>query len=117
MLEKRGITTATASDGREGVDEILNNDFDLVLMDMQMPVLDGIAATRELRERGVDIPIIALTANAMRVDRQQCLDAGCNGYVTKPIRAQRLLEAMRDACRKTSAFDKDDSGKHLKLFG
>lgn len=117
MLEKRGITTTTASDGREGVDEILNNDFDLVLMDMQMPVLDGIAATRELRERGVDIPIIALTANAMRVDRQQCLDAGCNGYVTKPIQAQRLLEAMQDVCKKTPAFDKDDSGKHLKLFG
>lgn len=117
MLEKRGITTATASDGREGVDEILNNDFDLVLMDMQMPVLDGIAATRELRERGVDIPIIALTANAMRVDRQQCLDAGCNGYVTKPIQAQRLLEAMQDVCKKTPASEKDDSGKHLKLFG
>ncbi len=117
MLEKRGIKTSTAADGREGVNAILNGDCDLVLMDMQMPVLDGIAATRELRECGVDIPIVALTANAMRVDRQQCLEAGCNGYLTKPIQSRQLLETINEvygqSCKRTSA----SSEKHLKLFG
>jgi len=117
MLEKRGIKTSTAADGREGVNAILNGDCDLVLMDMQMPVLDGIAATRELRECGVDIPIVALTANAMRVDRQQCLEAGCNGYLTKPIQSRQLLETINEvygqSCKPTST----SSEKHLKLFG
>jgi two-component system, sensor histidine kinase len=117
MLEKRGIKTSTAADGREGVNAILNGDCDLVLMDMQMPVLDGIAATRELRECGVDIPIVALTANAMRVDRQQCLEAGCNGYLTKPIQSRQLLETINEVygqpCKPTST----SSEKHLKLFG
>lgn len=117
MLENRGIKTSTAADGREGVSAILNGDCDLVLMDMQMPILDGIAATRELRECGVDIPIVALTANAMRVDRQQCLEAGCNGYLTKPIQSRHLLETINEvygqSCKPTST----PSEKHLKLFG
>lgn len=96
MLEKRGIQTAVACNGREGIDAIATGNFDFVLMDMQMPVLDGIAATRELRENDVHIPIIALTANAMRVDRQQCLDAGCNGYLAKPIQARQLLKAISE---------------------
>lgn len=114
MLEKRGIKTSTAADGREGVNAILNGDCDLVLMDMQMPVLDGIAATRELRECGVDIPIVALTANAMRVDRQQCLEAGCNGYLTKPIQSRQLLETISDVYGQSVT---DSSEEHLKLFG
>lgn len=117
MLEKHGIETATAADGREGVDAILENNFDLVLMDMQMPVLDGIAATRELRERGVETPILALTANAMRVDRQQCLDAGCDGYLTKPFQTRQLLETMQDVFETARPASDPDSAKHLKLFG
>ena len=117
MLEKRGIKTSTAADGREGVTAILNGECDLVLMDMQMPVQDGIAATRELRECGVDIPIIALTANAMRVDRQQCLDAGCNGYLTKPIQSQQLLETISEVYGQSCKPTPVPSEKHLKLFG
>ena len=97
LLEKHGIETAVAIDGRQGVDAVIAGSFDLVLMDMQLPVLDGYAATRELRSRNIDVPIIALTANAMRFDRQQCLEAGCNGYLTKPLQSWQLLKAMRDA--------------------
>ena len=97
LLEKHGIATAVAIDGRQGVDAVIAGSFDLVLMDMQLPVLDGYAATRELRSRNIDVPIIALTANAMRFDRQQCLEAGCNGYLTKPLQSWQLLKAMRDA--------------------
>ncbi|MFT5322848.1 MAG: signal transduction histidine kinase/ActR/RegA family two-component response regulator [Planctomycetaceae bacterium] len=116
-LEKHGVETAAAADGREGVDAILKGDFDLVLMDMQMPILDGIAATRDLRDRGVDIPIVALTANAMRVDRQHCLDAGCDGYLTKPFQTRQLLETMRDVFGAARSAVEEDSAKHLKLFG
>ena len=117
MLEKRGIETSVAVDGQEGFDAILTGDFDLVLMDMQMPVLDGIAATRELRGRGVETPIVALTANAMRVDRQQCLAAGCNGYVTKPILGRELFTVMSDVYEEASRTSSEDSVKTLKLFG
>ncbi len=117
MLEKRGIETSLAVNGQEGLTAALNGDFELVLMDMQMPVLDGIAVTRELRSRGVETPIIALTANAMRVSCQQCLAAGCNGYVTKPILGRELFAVMSDVCAEASRTKSDDSVKTLRLFG
>lgn len=100
FLEGAGATISTATNGREAIEAIyaaesLQEPFDIVVMDMQMPVLDGYATTSELRARGFDRPIVAMTANAMAGDDQRCLDAGCDDYQSKPIRAVELIRKVR----------------------
>jgi two-component system, sensor histidine kinase and response regulator len=97
VLEQAGATVATAENGRAGIEAVGQEQFDLILMDMQMPVLDGYSATRELRHQGCETPILALTAHAMASDEQKCREAGCTGYLTKPIDPRRLLDAVADA--------------------
>lgn len=94
VLEETGLVVETAENGRVGADMALLMPFDLILMDMQMPVMDGYAATRYLRDLDVKIPIFALTAHAMKGFEQACLDAGCTGFLTKPIDIDLLLETV-----------------------
>lgn len=97
MVEKSGGKVLTASNGQEALELLASDDssrVDLVLMDMQMPVLDGYQAVRLLRQRGFTKPIIALTANAMVEDREKCLAAGCSDYTTKPLDHHNLIELI-----------------------
>jgi signal transduction histidine kinase/ActR/RegA family two-component response regulator len=100
ILEKAGAEVTVVENGRLAVDTALaardrGTPFQVVLMDMQMPVMDGYAATRLLREQGYDGPIIALTAHAMASDRDKCISAGCDDYATKPINRAKLVELIR----------------------
>jgi len=92
LLCKLGLSTTIAENGETAIQSALNGDFDLVFMDMQMPVLGGIEATKRLREKGYDTPIVALTANAQQKDRDECLAAGCNDYLVKPINFDLLYK-------------------------
>ncbi len=99
MLRKAGVTVTTAEDGRQAVDRAWSawqeqGGFDLVLMDMQMPVMDGYAATRELRRLGYTGRIVALTANAMTGDRERCIEAGCDDFLSKPVDRTRLADEL-----------------------
>jgi PAS domain S-box-containing protein len=96
LLHGLGIRTAVAIDGRQGVDQVLAQGFDLVLMDIQMPVMDGLVATRLIRcdARFRDLPIIAMTAHAMRGDRERSLDAGMNDHLIKPINPGTLSAVL-----------------------
>jgi CheY-like chemotaxis protein len=99
-LEKQGHTVVMAANGREALEALEASRFDLVLMDVQMPEMDGLEATTLLRRReegsGRRIPIIALTASAMKGDRERCLEAGMDGYVSKPLQPDELLQVMRE---------------------
>ena len=94
-LRRAGAEVALAANGQLALDIAGSaaHPFDLILMDMQMPVMDGYMATAALRERGVRTPIVALTAHAMEGERQRCLDAGCDGYLSKPITRDDLIAA------------------------
>lgn len=94
LLEREGADVVVVADGKQALDAFtatVDRPFDLVLMDMHMPEVDGYRATELLRERGASLPIVALTANAMSDDRQRCLRSGCSDYLSKPIDRQQLV--------------------------
>ncbi|QEG21267.1 ATP-binding protein [Mariniblastus fucicola] len=95
VLSDCGAHITLAENGQEAVDHALGDEeFDIILMDMQMPVLDGYSATQRLRSEGYEGPIYALTANSMKGDREKCMAAGCSDYLTKPIDLNGLVKAM-----------------------
>jgi len=95
-LQRKGYEITAAVDGRQGVEMAVAGGYDLILMDMSLPELDGWEATRQLRtaRETKDVPIIALTAHAMAGDREKALEAGCDDYDTKPIELPRLLDKI-----------------------
>jgi CheY-like chemotaxis protein len=99
MLNVYGLNTGTATNGREAIQMLSTRPFDLVLMDIQMPVMDGYEATARIRDphsnvRAHDVPIIAMTANAMKGDREKCLQAGMEDYISKPIDPNELRSLL-----------------------
>lgn len=96
ILERAGCDVEEAENGQIGFDKAMESEFDIVLMDMQMPILDGYQATRNLRAKGYQRSIIALTANAMKGDQQKCSDAGCDGFLPKPVDMDQLLSTIQD---------------------
>jgi CheY-like chemotaxis protein len=94
LLRREGCTVELAGSGEEALLALTRGRYDLVLMDMRMPGLDGPAATRALRSRGDETPVVAITANAFEEDRRECLEAGMNGYLTKPVDPAALRAAL-----------------------
>lgn len=101
LLSKLQLEVDIAVNGLEAVEKATDNNYDLILMDCQMPEMDGYEATRVLRERGVQTPIIALTANALEGDREKCLACGMNDYLSKPIQADKLRATLAHWLRST----------------
>jgi signal transduction histidine kinase/ActR/RegA family two-component response regulator len=93
-LMRTGLTVDIADNGQIALDMADRVKYDLIVMDVQMPVMGGLEATKELRQKGINIPIICITANAMREDKQRCLEAGADKYFTKPIDLRRLYSAL-----------------------
>ena len=106
LLQDRGHEVTVANNGQEALDAHARASFDVVLMDVQMPAMDGFEATALIRQKerasGAHIPIIAMTAHAMKGDRERCLDAGMDGYIAKPIRAHQLYEAVEQMAARAS---------------
>jgi CheY-like chemotaxis protein len=111
MLRHAGATVTLASNGSEALEKVVAASYgqrasdprpiDLVLMDMQMPVLDGYQAARDIRSKGIALPIIALTAHVMSGDRERCLGAGCTSYLIKPVQRGELLRAVARYAKST----------------
>ena len=95
-LTHAGAVVTSATNGQMAVQLATAQDFDLIFMDMQMPIMDGYAATLELRRRGLGKPIVALTAHAMAEDRAKCLSCGCTGYLSKPVDEEKLLRTAAE---------------------
>jgi len=93
-LRRTNALILWAKDGQEAIDLFKSNNVDLILMDLQLPVMDGYTATREIKKIDPEVPIIAQTAHVMSGEREKCLEAGCNDYLAKPIRLQILIDTL-----------------------
>ena len=96
FLQRAGAQLVEAENGREAVDRVSEQDFDIILMDMQMPIMDGYTAATTLRQMGYVTPIVALTAHAMKQDEDKCLAAGCSHFLPKPVNSNQLLQLVSE---------------------
>jgi len=97
MLTRAGYKVDVANDGKDAIEQYTTapERFDVILMDIEMPEMDGFEATRVIRQKGfATVPIIAMTAHAMKGDREKCLEAGMNDYITKPIKRELVFEIL-----------------------
>lgn len=119
MLRKRGHHVDIVENGRLAVTAALSKPYHMILMDVQMPELDGLSATREIRAAlgGKPLPIIAVTADALPEERQRCLDAGMDGYLAKPFKAHELFAIIEEWGRKASPVDLDGFRRSLRSGG
>ncbi|MNL28933.1 Sensor histidine kinase RcsC [compost metagenome] len=101
ILDRLGYKPDLVKNGEEAVEAVTEKDYDIVLMDMKMPVMDGLVATRLIRKKQLKQPvIIALTANTLKGDEQDCLDAGMDDYIGKPIRLEDLMDKLEKWCKR-----------------
>ena len=100
LLEKQGHSVIVVNNGKEAYEQLEQEPYDLVFMDVQMPIMDGFTSTQKIRERekgtGKHITIIAMTAHAMKGDKEQCLESGMDGYISKPIQADKLADIIEE---------------------
>jgi CheY-like chemotaxis protein len=99
MLERLGCRADVADNGQKAIEALGKTPYDLVFMDVQMPVMDGLEATQRIRSgqgecRNPEVPIIAMTAHAMKGDKERCLEAGMNDYISKPVKAEELVRVL-----------------------
>lgn len=93
---KRNYLVVRAKNGQEAVTMVDNGGIDIVLMDIKMPIMDGLEATRKIKENHPEVPIVALTANAFDSDRQMAIEAGCDEFLPKPVSSDKCLEIMAE---------------------
>ena len=102
LLNKYGYRTIEAVTGRDGVAMAISHTPDFVLLDIQLPDIDGTEVLRQIREAGIEVPIIAMTSFAMAGDREKLLAAGCNGYIEKPIDPERVITQINQVLEGTA---------------
>jgi CheY-like chemotaxis protein len=117
LLEMRGHSVLAASNGKETLAALENNTFDVVLMDLEMPEMDGVETTAAIRERerreGGHVPIVAMTAHALAGCRDRCLEAGMDDYITKPINPDELFRALEAIATTARAADSQNAEAEL----
>ena len=102
LLKKVGVNVTKASSGKLALEKLAEHEFDLVVMDVQMPDMDGLQATKLIRkELQLNVPVVAFTANAMEADKRACYDAGMNDFLTKPVEYNMLIAVLSRWLKKT----------------
>ncbi|MHC4131611.1 MAG: CBS domain-containing protein [Planctomycetota bacterium] len=115
LLSRVGIDVVIVADGKDAVEAGMNSEFDVILMDIQMPNMSGLEATKTLRDQGLVTPIVALTAHAMKGDEEKCLKAGCNDYLSKPVNVTKLMNILEKYLPSVETTAVDEEHEEVKV--